>query len=208
MKKRASERGAPRAMSLLHVARPARRDPCRPRVALPSPATERSRSLAASAPSSGQVRHRRGGASANEAASPGGTTDASFSLSSSRSCRRLALLDRNRGARSSAYRAFSAVSSTHEAGSRSMTARKWKESARKGRKGPARRRQRTGAQFSLGRRRRRRARLLPLFFLLYLKESNQARASSLSPPPESHTLSPNSRFTPPALAARSCSRAA
>lgn len=122
-------------------------------------------------------------------------------------CRRLAAC-RNRGARSRACRNFSDVLSEHEAGSRSTTARERKGSARKSGESPARRRSKAIS----GRRRRRcfrRSKAGLLLFSLALSQTpNQARSIKLSLLPESHTLPPNLRFTPPALAARSCSRAA
>lgn len=111
---------------------------------------------------------------------------------------------RIRGARSRACSNFSAVLSEHEAGSWSTTARERKRSSRKCRKDHARRRSKAIS----GRRRRRR--FSPqqgrfcFSFWLYPKSSPKHRASL----PPNLILPPNLRFTPPALAARSCSRAA
>ena len=106
----------------------------------------------------------------------------------------------------------SAISSTREAGSRSMTALNGEESARKGWEGSARRRRRhefllLAAVVVVERRG-----LLPSFCSLCSIPNQAPPPRSIKPPrpspPESHTLPPNLRFTPPALAARSCSRAA
>ena len=106
----------------------------------------------------------------------------------------------------------SAISSTREAGSRSMTALNGEESARKGWEGSARRRRRhefllLAAVVVVERRG-----LLPSFCSLCSIPNQAPPPRSIKPPrpspPESHTLPPNLRCTPPALAARSCSRAA
>ena len=160
----------------LHVARPARRGPCRPRLALSPTSTGRERSLTISASISGQERHRTGGPGANRRHRNGGTTgDFSLSLSPA------AAVSRSRLHREQCIRvpfsALFAVSSTRTTGSRSMTAREREGRKIKGRKGPARRRQRTlHLPAAVVFRRRHGSGLL--FLRLYLKVHNQARATT------------------------------